>query len=231
MAHLVVRETLGQDIALPEVPRHREIAGLGLSDVGAYAVPLAQKFSYENTWYHAEPRLDIARVPPERFARYDFVIASDVFEHVAPPVSRAFENVRKLLKPGGKLIFTVPFSLDPDTVEHFPDLHEWKLAERDGAWRLTNTTRAGETQTFDDLVFHGGLVRLPVRDVLDAHGRQPLHDQDLAAGRRDALHRICNAHRRFDLITHSWVLYSALVTLAIVALYQITEKNDENSDD
>ena len=156
MAHLVVREILGQDIALPEAPRHREIAGLGLSDVAACAVPLAEKFSYENTWYHAEPRLDIARVPPERFGRYDFVIASDVFEHVVQPVSRAFENVRKLLKPGGKFIFTVPFSLGPDTVEHFPDLHDWKLAERDGAWQLTNTTASGEAQTFDDLVFHGG---------------------------------------------------------------------------
>ena len=36
---------------------------------------------------------------------------------------------------------------------------------------------------------------------------------------------------RFDLITHSWMLYTTLVTLAIVALYQITAENDENSDD
>ena len=36
---------------------------------------------------------------------------------------------------------------------------------------------------------------------------------------------------RFDLITHSWVLYTTLVTLAIVALYQITAGNDENSDE
>ena len=36
---------------------------------------------------------------------------------------------------------------------------------------------------------------------------------------------------RFDLITHSWILYTTLVTLAIVALYQITAENDENSDD
>jgi hypothetical protein len=36
---------------------------------------------------------------------------------------------------------------------------------------------------------------------------------------------------RFDLITNPWVLYTTLVTLAIVALYQITAENDENSDD
>jgi SAM-dependent methyltransferase len=156
MARLVVREVLGLDTALHSVPVSRGIAGLGLSDVDAYARPLAGKFAYENTWFHTAPQLDIARVPSERFGRYDFVVASDVFEHVAPPVSRAFENARKLLKPGGRLIFTVPFSLAPDTVEHFPDLHDWSLAEHDGTWVLANTTIAGERQTFDDLVFHGG---------------------------------------------------------------------------
>jgi SAM-dependent methyltransferase len=156
MARLVVREMLGCDATLPDVPTRRDIAGLGLSDVAAYALPLADKFAYENTWFHTAPQLDIAAAPPERFGRYDFVLSSDVFEHVAPPISRAFENARRLLKPGGKFIFTVPFSLDPDTVEHFPELHDWTMAERDGTWRLTNTTRAGTRQTFDDLVFHGG---------------------------------------------------------------------------
>lgn len=156
MAHLVVREMLGRDLALPAAPRRRDIAGLGLSDVAAYARPLADKFDYENTWYHTAPRLDIANVPHSRFGRYDFVLASDVFEHVAPPVARAFANARKLLKPGGKFIFTVPFSLEPETIEHFPDLHDWSLAEHNGAWQLANTTLAGEHQTFDDLVFHGG---------------------------------------------------------------------------
>ena len=156
MARIVVKELLGRDAALSDIPARRDIAGLGLSDVAAYALPLAEKFAYENTWFHTAPQLDIAAAPPERFGRYDFVVASDVLEHVAPPVSRAFENARKLLKPGGRFIFTVPFSLAPDTVEHFPELHDWSMAERDGAWRLTNTTRAGTPQTFDDLIFHGG---------------------------------------------------------------------------
>jgi len=156
MARLVVKELLGRDAALPDIPERRDIAGLGLSDVAAYARPLAGKFAYENTWFHTAPQLDIADVSPERFGRYDFVVSSDVFEHVVPPVSRAFENARKLLKPGGRFIFTVPFSLDRDTAEHFPELHDWTMAEREGAWRLTNTTRAGATQTFDELVFHGG---------------------------------------------------------------------------
>jgi SAM-dependent methyltransferase len=156
MARFVIHEVLGGDVALSAAPVRRDIAGLGLSDARAFARALARKFAYENSWYHRIPRLDITNVPPARFGSYDFVIASDVFEHVAPPVSRAFENARKLLKPGGKLVFTVPFSLEPETAEHFPDLHDWTMAVHDGAWQLTNTTVAGERQTFDDLTFHGG---------------------------------------------------------------------------
>jgi SAM-dependent methyltransferase len=110
IAYLVTREMLGRPIALPDLPVRKDIAGIGLSDAWAYALPLAEKFSYENTFYHTEPRLDIADIDPARAGRYDFIIASDVFEHVAPPVARAFANARRLLKPGGKLIFTVPFT-------------------------------------------------------------------------------------------------------------------------
>jgi SAM-dependent methyltransferase len=156
MAYLVTKEVLGKPLPLPQIPAHKEIAGVGLSDAVNYAGPLAEKFSYENTFYHTEPRLDIAAIDESRVGRYDFIIASDVFEHVEPPVARAFANARRMLKPGGKLIFTVPFTLEGDTREHFPDLHEWSLAENDGAWALTNRTREGHVQTFTDLVFHGG---------------------------------------------------------------------------
>jgi SAM-dependent methyltransferase len=156
LARLVVREVLDLDVALHELPTRRDVTGLGLSDAIPIAHPLKEKFSYENTWFHAAPKLNIANVSPERFGRYDFVVASEVFEHVAPPISRAFDNARRLLKPGGKFIFTVPFSLEPDTLEHFPELHDWTMAKRNGLWQLTNTTLAGQRQSFDNLIFHGG---------------------------------------------------------------------------
>jgi SAM-dependent methyltransferase len=156
MAYLVTREVLGRALALPDVPVRKDIAGIGLSDAHAYAQPLAEKFDYENTYYHTDPRVDISDIDAARVGRYDFLIASDVFEHVLPPVARAFENARRLLKPGGKFIFTVPFSLEPDTREHFPELHDWSLTETDGTWTLTNRTRDGREERFSDLVFHGG---------------------------------------------------------------------------
>jgi SAM-dependent methyltransferase len=128
-----------------------------MSDWEGYATKLAEKFSYTNTYYHKEPRLDIAQ--PVRgilVQSSDFVISSEVFEHVAPPVLRAFQNTFEILKPGGVLVLTVPYGNGPDTVEHFPDLYDFKIIEDKGTYRLQNLTRAGEVQEFHDLVFHGG---------------------------------------------------------------------------
>ncbi len=181
IACLITREVLGRPAVLPSLGTHPVIAGVGLSDAHTYAPQLARIFDYENTYYHTEPRLDIAAIDSAREGRYDFVIASDVFEHVTPPVSRAFTNARRLLKPGGKFIFTVPFTLEAQTREHFPSLHDWSLAEQEGKWRLTNRTTADTVETFDDLVFHGGPgstleMRVFSRDALEAH----FHDAGFA---------------------------------------------------
>jgi SAM-dependent methyltransferase len=171
MAHLVVRELGLPDAPLAALPPRRDLVGLGLSDAAAYAVPLATRFDYTNTWYHAEPRLDIAAIPDSRIGTLDFLVASDVFEHVVPPVGLAFRNAHALLKPGGVLVFTVPFSLDAATVEHFPELHEWRVVVEDGKHVLLNRTRDGRAQRFTGLVFHGGPgstleMRLFSRDAL-----------------------------------------------------------------
>ena len=157
MVHLLTSELLGRSVVLPDMPRPLDLRGIGLSDSTTYAESLSRKFAYTNTHFDAEPMLDIANVAPEHYALYDFIIASDVFEHVAPPVARAFTNARRLLKSGGVLIFSVPFMLAGDTIEHFPELHDYRLTELPEGWRLENRTADGRHQTFTDLVFHGGV--------------------------------------------------------------------------
>jgi SAM-dependent methyltransferase len=156
IVHLLCSALFGRSMALPDLEPRKDIAGIGLSDAECYAQPLAARLSYVNTYFHTEPRLDIARVAPERHAEYDFIIASDVFEHVEPPVARAFDNARRLLKPGGVMVFSVPFSLDGDTVEHFPALHDYRVVETEQGWRLENRDVRGELHVHDNLVFHGG---------------------------------------------------------------------------
>jgi SAM-dependent methyltransferase len=156
---LVSTTLLGTSLTLPEMPVRKHLTGIGLSDWEMYARPLAEKFSYQNTYLDREPRLDVTKIPPEREQTLDFVISSDVFEHVAPPVGRAFEGAFRLLKPGGYLLLTVPYSLDPSgaTVEHFPDLYDFHLEKTPaGNYMLVNNRRDGATETFHDLVFHGG---------------------------------------------------------------------------
>ena len=157
IVHVLSLELFGQSLALPDFPHRPDVVGIGLSDWEGYAVPLAAKLAYTNTYFHRSPRLDIAAVEPELAGRFDFVIASDVFEHVPPPVATSFRNLRTLLRPGGVAVFSSPYDDRNSTAEHFPNLHRYELRqEDDGAWELRNTTASGEEEVFRDLVFHGG---------------------------------------------------------------------------
>jgi SAM-dependent methyltransferase len=156
IVHVLSLELFGESLSLPEFPVRKQIRGLGMSDWDGYAAGFAEKFDYLNTWLHREPKFDITEVPASMEAAFDFVISSDVLEHVPPPISIAFENLHRTLKPEGVLILTVPYTKARETVEHFPELHRYELTESEGGQILTNRTREGVFQRFDDLVFHGG---------------------------------------------------------------------------
>ena len=153
--HALSTQLFGASLALVDFPIRKDINGIGLSDWTGYAEGLAKKFTYKNTFYHCEPKLDITNPDPTEYEKYDFVISSDVFEHVPPPISSAFEGVRKLLKPGGVMIFSVPY-VDGATKEHFPELHRFSIERRGRVGTLMNETIDGRKQEFTDLTFHGG---------------------------------------------------------------------------
>lgn len=156
--HMLSLELFGKSIPLPEFPHMPDIKGVGMSDWVGYAFPLAHKLGYTNTFYHKEPKLDITSIEPSRGGTLDFIISSDVFEHVAPPVSVAFANACRLLKPSGVMIFIVPYINDLGSVtkEHFSDLYQYKIIKTSSGYILKNSTREGVEQVFDNLVFHGG---------------------------------------------------------------------------
>lgn len=156
IVHVLSTALFEESLTLPEFPADKTLRGAGMSDWEGYAKPLAGKFGYTNTFYHTEPHLDILDLAPEQEQSLDFLISSDVFEHIPPPVSRAFDNSLRLLKPGGLFLVTVPFGYQPETLEHFPELFDFHLVDTNGKRFLHNKTRAGEEQIFDDLIFHGG---------------------------------------------------------------------------
>jgi SAM-dependent methyltransferase len=157
LVYLLATELFGDEFLLPEFPVLPAIRGLGLSDQASYACTLARKFDYTNTYYDREPRLDITEPHPERYGTYDFILSSDVFEHIAPPVARAFDEACKLLKPHGVLCLSVPFSLAESTAERFPDLHEFAVVSLGGSPVLINRRKDGALEIRDDLIFHGGV--------------------------------------------------------------------------
>lgn len=173
IVHHVSMALFGMSLPIARFPRRPDLRGVGLSDWVGYADRFAAKLDYTNTYYHAEPMLDIANVPDDMAGTCDFIVSTDVFEHVLPPVNLAFEGAKKLLKPGGTLVLSVPFMTEEtDTREHFPDLFDFEIKEnKDGVMQLTNKRRDGGLEVFDDLCFHGGPgttleMRLFARDSL-----------------------------------------------------------------
>jgi SAM-dependent methyltransferase len=153
---LLSSEIFGVSMALPEFPTLKGIRGIGMSDSPALASRLAEKFDYTNTFYHQAPFFDVTRPEERDQARFDFILSSEVMEHVPPPVEDAFAALARLLKPNGVLLLTTPYTIDGKTAEHFPQLNEYTLASPGGRTVLVNRRRDGQLEVFDNLVFHGG---------------------------------------------------------------------------
>ena len=147
-------------MTVPSWPKRPGVVGLGVSNWSGFAKFLSKKLRYidaqfDRQLYPSHPFLDITQPTANYLNIADFVICSEVLEHVPPPVEAAFSGLYRLLKPGGLLIFTVPYGFEP-TVEHFPDLHDWQLHDRSGTRVLINRTKSGTWEEFSDLCFHGG---------------------------------------------------------------------------
>jgi SAM-dependent methyltransferase len=154
--HVLSMGLFGRSLRIADFPDRPDLTGVGLSDWEEYADRLSLKLSYRNTFYDEEPMLDITDPPADLLGTLDFVISTDVFEHVAPPVERAFENSFRLLKPGGILVLTVPFATEGSTKEHYANLHDYEIVEADGRYTVVNWTVDGDQEVFEDPVFHGG---------------------------------------------------------------------------
>lgn len=157
MAAALSLHLYGELLPVGEWPVDLSVRGLGLSDWSRMEAELAKKVMFINTFFHREPFLDIQQVPEQLHRRFDFVISSEVFEHVAPPVEQAFAGALSLLKPGGALLLTVPHYPVEKTVEHFPGLRRWQVIEEsEGVWIVESRDPDGQVTVFRDPIFHGG---------------------------------------------------------------------------
>lgn len=152
------------------------LTGFGLSDWEGYASRLRELCAYRNTYYHREPRIDICAPPAHEVGKHDFLISSDVFEHVPPPPIRAFNGAAAVLKQGGKFLLSVPMNrASTQTIEHYPRLHEYTVEQFDGEYRVVNSLAAGGTEVYLHPRFHGGPGQtLEMRWFSETHVRELL---------------------------------------------------------
>lgn len=154
----IVGQILGEDVHTPlsnwKVRKH--ISGIGMSDWPGYAKRLREKLNYQNTFYDRQPQLDIMNLSSNYVEKYDFIICSDVFEHILQPLQRGFDNLFQLLKPCGHLVFSVPYTRADQTVEHYPGLRDYEIFDFQGGKIIVNRDEAGQLQVYDKPVFHGG---------------------------------------------------------------------------
>lgn len=161
VANLVGDALFGKALSIADFPSS-DTRGIGISDsprVAAYlsrALPQYRNAQFDRKLVSAwAPFADVKKPAEELLGTADFVTCSEVLEHVEPPVGEAFTGLFEMLRPGGTLILTVPYTLG-ETAEHFPDLNVWHLEQRQGKRVLVNRTASGDVQRFDDLRFHGG---------------------------------------------------------------------------
>ncbi len=156
LVYAISQELFGIPLPLLDFPILKGLRGLGMTDSDSYAQILTGRFDYRNTFYDREPRLDISDINGQPEGTLDFLISSEVFEHVRPPIEDSLRNAYRLLRPDGVLIFTMPWEADwgPPPVEHFPSLSDYGLAQLRSGPVLVNRTERGELQVFDNLAFH-----------------------------------------------------------------------------
>jgi hypothetical protein len=176
LLHALSIEVFGVSLPLSVVPRVKSLRCLGLSDVHSYAELLTQKFDYRNTSYTDAPRLDITAPPQEELGKYDIVIASEIFEHVYPPVERAFRGAFNLLRPNGLLLMTMPYSIDAASIEHYPNLRDFSITQIGGESVVVARNASGKIQVFENPVFHLGRdgPALEMREISESDMREGL---------------------------------------------------------
>ncbi|MFZ1075874.1 MAG: methyltransferase domain-containing protein [Nitrosotalea sp.] len=107
-----------ENMPLCDWPINKSIKILETSGYRSYPKYLTEKFDYYNPKFSDDPKLldenpkEFADVENLQYEKdfFDYVISSDVFEHVRRD-NVAFENIYNVLKPGGLFVLTAPLVL------------------------------------------------------------------------------------------------------------------------
>ena len=127
----VLLESLGKGPVLADIPADQLLVIFESSGMASYNSILASKFSYINTTYDkavidtgeydSHQYADLQRMPYADNT-FNYILTGDVLEHVRD-YSAAIIECFRVLKPGGCMIFTVPYShsMEKNHIKVLPD--------------------------------------------------------------------------------------------------------------
>ena len=146
-----LHEGLGVGGAFGKMEPDLSRVGIGVSDDWRLASLLASRFAYTNTFLHRFPYLDISDPPEILRDSLEFVICSDVLEHVMGDVQVAMRGLLSILRPGGFIVTSIPIA-GPDHVEYFPGCRSYVELGSSVEW----TDNLGIVRRNDAPIYHGG---------------------------------------------------------------------------
>lgn len=152
---LSVLQSLGHSgVPLSDLITNSKIRGIGISDHKKIATTLAKKFDYVNTYFHKAPHLDLTSVDASIICSgtADFLICSDVLEHIPAPIETALQGIYCMLAKGGVAIISVPYKSFGSNDEFYPDLVSYEVQGNQISW----VDSLGVSHIDTEPEFHGG---------------------------------------------------------------------------
>lgn len=150
---IALLQALGKpNVALTQISEDWSLRGIGISDDIKIASKLVSKFSYVNTYYHQAPKLNLCSVDEQWLESSQFVICSDVLEHVPAPAETALRGLHSILQPGGVAVISVPYKPEGVTDEFYPELDRYEVIDSNVVWHDNSGTKHVDSSP----EFHGG---------------------------------------------------------------------------
>jgi hypothetical protein len=158
---------MGSVASVAAAPKDWSRIGIGLDEHESIFATFPTRWRFINTHLEGFPRLDLRSLEPTQRGSAEFVICSDVLEHVLPPASDAAVGLRELLKPQGFAVVSVPTgAFEGETKEWYPDLAKINALSRD---EFEWVDGDGDLRRDTHPTFHGGTgLTLEFRVFTDA---------------------------------------------------------------
>jgi hypothetical protein len=133
----------GKLVILNNVPQNKAIRGLGINDSN-YSKYLSMAFDYKNykifnkrsfstmTETETNTMIDLYNVNFYIHNNYNFITCTEIMSHLSPypGLNIVFKNLHTMLRPGGVLILSTPYSFDGRYIERHPSLYKYEIVSK-----------------------------------------------------------------------------------------------------